>query len=183
MSRIGKQPITIPSGVEINVKDGAVHIKGSKGTQTFNFHPRMKVAVKDGVLTVERQSDEKLDMSLHGLTRTLIANMIIGVTKGFTKELEIQGVGFRVALKGKDLDFALGFSHPVVFKAPEGITFEIDKDKKNIIRVHGMSKEQVGQTAAVIRGLRPPEPYKGKGIRYLGEVVRKKAGKAASAAK
>ncbi len=183
MSRIGKQPIAIPSGVEVTEKDGLITVKSSKGTLTFRFHPRMKIVIEAGVLTVNTTGEEIIDNSLHGLTRTLINNMVIGVTKGFTKELEIQGVGYKVALKGKNLDFALGYSHPVVFDAPEGITFEIDKDKKNIIRISGINKEQVGQTAAKIRSLRPPEPYKGKGIRYLGEVVRKKAGKAAATAK
>lgn len=183
MSRIGKQPIAIPSGVEVTEKDGLITVKASKGTLSFKVHPRMKVVVESGVITVNKTGEEIIDNSLHGLTRTLIDNMVIGVTKGFTKELEIQGVGYKVALKGKNLDFALGFSHPVEFKAPEGITFEIDKEKKNIIRVMGVSKEAVGQTAAKIRSLRPPEPYKGKGIRYLGEVVRKKAGKAAATAK
>ncbi len=183
MSRIGKQPIAIPSGVELTVKDGLVTVKASKGTLSLQVHPRITVTIEAGVVTVNKNGEEILDNALHGLTRTLINNMVIGVTKGFSKDLEIQGVGYRVALKGKNLDFALGFSHPVEFKAPEGITFEIDKDKKNIIKVNGVSKELVGQTAAKIRSLRPPEPYKGKGIRYLGEVVRKKAGKAAATAK
>lgn len=182
MSRIGKQPIQLPAGVELHIKDGVATVKGSKGTLSMTVHPRMKVEVKDKMVTVERPSDEKLDRSLHGLTRTLLANMVKGVTEAFSKTLEIQGVGYRVALKGKDLDFALGFSHPVVFPAPVGITFELDKDKKNLIKVVGINKELVGQTAAHIRSLRPPEPYKGKGIRYQGENVKRKAGKAAAAA-
>lgn len=183
MSRIGKQPISVPTGVEASSKEGIIRIKGTKGTLSFNVHPRITVTIENGVIQVNRMGEEKLDKGLHGLTRTLINNMVTGVTKGFAKELEIQGVGYRVQMKGKNLDFALGFSHPIEFKAPEGISFEIDKEKKNIIKVMGVDKELVGRTAAKIRSLRPPEPYKGKGIRYLGESVRKKAGKAAAAAK
>lgn len=182
MSRIGKQPVPIPSGVEVSVKDGVVHVKGSKGKLEFRFHGRIKVEVADKNVVIMRAGDEKLDRSLHGLSRTLIANMVEGVTKGFSKQLEIQGVGYRATMKGKDLELALGFSHPVIFKAPEDISFEIDKEKKNIIKVSGIDKELVGQTSARLRGLRPPEPYKGKGIRYFGEVIRRKAGKAATAA-
>lgn len=182
MSRIGKQPIPIPSGVEIHLKDGKLSVKGSKGTLTFTPHPLVEIKVEGGIATVSRKSDERLDKSLHGLTRTLIFNMIEGVSKGFSKKLEIQGVGYRVTPQGKNLEFALGFSHPVLFKGPDGITFEIDKEKKNIFTVTGIDKALVGQVAANIRSLRPPEPYKGKGIRYFKEVIRRKAGKAATAA-
>lgn len=182
MSRIGKQPISIASGVEVHVKDGQVEVKGSKGTLKFRPHIRIEIKVEGQNVVVARKSDEPLDRSLHGLTRTLIANMIDGVTKGFSKRLEIQGVGYRAQLQGKNLQLALGFSHPVEFKAPEGISFEIDKEKKNIITVTGIDKSLVGQVSAEIRELRPPEPYKGKGIRYAGEVVKRKAGKAATTA-
>ena len=182
MSRIGKQPIAIPSGVEVHIKDGVVTVKGSKGTLTFTHHPRVNVVLDGNVVKVERPNDDILEKSLHGLTRTLIANMVEGVAKGFSKKLEIQGVGYRAQVQGKKLQLALGFSHPVEFEAPDGISFEMDKEKKNIITVAGIDKALVGQVSADIRALRKPEPYKGKGIRYVGEVVRRKAGKAATAA-
>lgn len=182
MSRIGKQPVEIPAGVQITVSDGEVAVKGPKGTLKFKPHARMIIKIEDKKVLVERKSDEILDRSLHGLTRTLIANMMQGVVNGFSKKLEIQGVGYRAQLQGKKLQLALGFSHPVDFTAPDGITFEIDKEKKNIITIHGADKALVGQVAANIRSLRKPEPYKGKGIRYVGEVVRRKAGKAATTA-
>lgn len=182
MSRIGKQPITIPSGVEVKISGNTVSVKGPKGSLTMHAHPRVTIVVDGNMVTVSRASDEKLDRSLHGLTRTLIANMIGGVTKGFSKSLEIQGVGYRAQLQGKKLSLSLGFSHPIELHAPEGISFEIDKEKKNIITVSGIDKQLVGQVSSDLRGLRPPEPYKGKGIRYVGEVVRRKAGKAATAA-
>lgn len=182
MSRIGKQPIEIPSGVEVTLKGHEVSVKGAKGTLKFAVHERMNIKIDGKTLLVERKSDEILDKSLHGLTRTLIANMIEGVTKGYSKKLEIQGVGYRAQLQGKKLELALGYSHPIIFNAPEGITFEIDKEKKNILTVSGIDKATVGQVAAELRGLRKPEPYKGKGIRYFGEVIRRKAGKAATAA-
>lgn len=182
MSRIGKQPIPIPSGVEVNIKDHQVTVKGPKGSLTITPHQRMKLTIGDRTIHVERKSDERLDRSLHGLTRTLLANMVEGVTKGFSKQLEIQGVGYRVQIQGGKLLLSLGFSHTMEFPAPEGINFEIDKEKKNIIIVSGLNKELVGQTSAEIRSLRPPEPYKGKGIRYVGETIRRKAGKAAAAA-
>lgn len=182
MSRIGKLPIQIPSGVTLDIKDGEISVKGPKGTLKWKPHPRVKVKVEGNVVHVSRTSEEILDRSLHGLTRTLIANMIEGVTKGFSKQLEIQGVGYRAQIQGKKLQLALGFSHPVEFQAPEGISLEIDKEKKNIITISGNDKALVGQVAAVIRAIRKPEPYKGKGIRYVGEAVRRKAGKAATAA-
>lgn len=152
-------------------------VKGPRGTLQRDLHPDMQVNIEESTLTVERPSEERGHRALHGLTRTLVANMVQGVTEGFTKNLEIQGVGYRAAAKGSDLEFALGFSHPVVVKAPEGITFEVPAPTK--IVVTGPDKQAVGQVAANIRSLRPPDPYKGKGIRYAGEVVRKKAGKAA----
>ena len=182
MSRIGKQPIELPSGVEVHVKDHEVTVKGSKGTLKLQAHKLMHVKVEGQKVLVERKTDGILDRSLHGLTRTLIANMVEGVTKGFVKKLEIQGVGYRVQIQGKKLQLALGYSHPIEFTAPEGIAFEIDKEKKNILFISGIDKAVVGQVAAEIRELRPPEPYKGKGIRYLGEKIRRKAGKAATAA-
>lgn len=182
MSRIGKQPISIPDGVTIDIKNGAVTVKGSKGTLHFSPHPRMEIKMDGKTIVVSRKGNEILDRSLHGLTRTLINNMIDGVSKGFTKQLEIQGVGYRAAVQGKKLQLSLGFSHQVDFPAPEGISFEIDKEKKNIITISGIDKVLVGQVAANLRALRKPEPYKGKGIRYVGEVVRRKAGKAATTA-
>lgn len=182
MSRIGKQPIPIPAGVEVHMKDARISVKGPKGTLNFSPHARVQIKIDGQHVLVERKSDEPFDRSLHGLSRTLIANMIHGVTKGFSKQLEIQGVGYRIQLQGKNLQLALGFSHPVEFTAPEGISFEINKEKKNFFTVMGIDKTLVGQVAAQIRGLRPPEPYKGKGIRYVGEVIRRKAGKAATAA-
>lgn len=182
MSRIGKKPITIPQGVEVKLNNGELSVKGPKGTLKFTPHARMQLKIDGSTLTIERKSDEILDRSLHGLTRTLVNNMVEGVTKGYSKQLEIQGVGFRVAIQGRKLVFALGYSHPVEYTAKEGIAFEIDKEKKNILMISGIDKELVGQTAAQIRELRPPEPYKGKGIRYVGENVRRKAGKAATTA-
>jgi len=177
MSRIGKKPIQIPSGVEITLSGVHVTVKGPKGTLERDLHRDMIVKKEDSTLTVDRPTDQRDHRSLHGLTRTLIANMVQGVTEGFSKQLEIQGVGYRCAAKGKDLEFALGFSHPVTVQAPAGITFEVPAPTK--ITVSGADKQAVGQVAAEIRALRPPDAYKGKGIRYAGEFVRKKAGKAA----
>jgi large subunit ribosomal protein L6 len=178
MSRIGKQPIEIPSGVEIDVADGnVVTVKGPRGSLTQIVHPDMRVIVDDGTLRVERPDDEGFHRSLHGLTRSLIANMVEGVTKGFEKRLQIVGVGYRAAMKGNDLEIAAGYSHPVVVAQPEGIEFEVPAPTQIVVR--GNDKQQVGETAANIRKIRKPEPYKGKGIRYDGEYVRKKAGKAA----
>jgi large subunit ribosomal protein L6 len=177
MSRIGKQPIQIPNGVEITVSGAHVAVKGPKGTLERDIHPDMRVSKQESVLTVERPSDERRHRALHGLTRTLIANMVTGVTAGFTKVLEIQGVGYRASAKGKDLEVLVGFSHPVMVKAPEGVTFTVETPTRIVIS--GPNKETVGQIAADIRALRPPDPYKGKGIRYEGEYVRRKAGKAA----
>ena len=177
MSRIGKQPIPVPSGVEITIDGPAVTVKGPKGTLSQSFDSDMQITLEDGAIHVRRPSDERRHRSLHGLTRTLVANMVTGVSEGFTKNLEIVGVGYRAQLKGTDLDLSLGLSHPMVVPAPEGITFEVPAP--NRISVSGIDKQRVGQVAAEIRKIRPPEPYKGKGVRYAGEHVRRKAGKAA----
>jgi large subunit ribosomal protein L6 len=177
VSRIGKQPIPVPSGVEVQIDGSTVTVKGPKGSLTQTFNDEMALALEDGVLTVTRPSDERGHRSLHGLTRTLLANMVAGVSEGFSKNLEIVGVGYRAELKGKDIQLALGFSHPVLVKAPEGITFEVPAPTK--ITVSGIDKQRVGQVAAEIRKWRKPEPYKGKGVRYEGEYVRRKLGKTA----
>jgi len=179
MSRIGKQPIPIPSGVEVQVADSRVSVKGSKGSLALELHPAMSVAITDGNVVVSRPTDESLHRALHGLTRSLIANMVEGVTNGYSRTLEIQGVGYRAALKGTTLELAVGYSHPVIVEAPAGITFEVPLP--NRIIVSGTDKQAVGQVAANIRAIRKPDPYKGKGIRYQGEYVRKKAGKAGKA--
>jgi large subunit ribosomal protein L6 len=180
MSRIGKQPIEIPGGVTVDVTGETVSVKGPGGALAQKVSPDMRVTVADGEVRVERPSDEREHRALHGLTRSLIANMVEGVTKGFERRLEIQGVGYRAALKGKDIELQVGFSHSVEFPAPEGIEFEVPAP--NRITVKGIDKQLVGETAARIRRIRKPEPYKGKGIRYEGEYVRKKAGKAAKTA-
>lgn len=178
MSRIGKKPISIPSGVDLKINGSNVSVKGPKGQLQRDLHPNMKIEMQDNVLTVTRPSDERLDRSLHGLTRTLINNMVVGVTDGYSKQLNIVGVGFKVELKGKNLVLNLGHSHAINYPAPEGIEFDVDP-KKNTIIVKGTNKEKVGQTAAEIRSYRPPEPYKGKGVMYSTERIRRKAGKAA----
>jgi large subunit ribosomal protein L6 len=180
MSRIGRQPIVIPGDVQVSVDGSHVMVQGPRGSLEQTLHRDMRIVVEDGVVRVERPSDERLHRSLHGLTRTLVANMVEGVTKGFEKRLEIIGVGYRATLRGADLELALGFSHPVVFPAPPGIEFEVPAQTRIVIR--GSDKQQVGEVAAEIRKLRKPEPYKGKGVRYEGEYVRKKAGKAAKGA-
>ncbi|MDI6692423.1 MAG: 50S ribosomal protein L6 [Anaerosomatales bacterium] len=177
MSRIGKQPIPVPSGVEVAINGNEVTVKGPKGTLTQTFDKDMIIEHEDGAIVVKRPSDERRHRSLHGLTRTLIANMVTGVSEGFQKELEIVGVGYRAALKGSDLDLSLGFSHPVIVKPEKGITFEVPAPTKIVVK--GIDKQRVGQVAAEIRKIRPPEPYKGKGVRYAGEQVRRKLGKAA----
>jgi large subunit ribosomal protein L6 len=177
MSRIGRQPITVPTTVDVTVDGSTVSVKGPKGSLEQSFQPDMHIILEDGVLRVERPSDERQHRSLHGLTRTLLANMVQGVTEGYEKRLEIVGVGYRAALKGADLELALGFSHTVPFPAPPGIEFEVPAPTR--ITIRGIDKQQVGEVAANIRKLRKPEPYKGKGVRYEGEYVRKKAGKAA----
>ncbi|NUS44862.1 MAG: 50S ribosomal protein L6 [Mycobacteriaceae bacterium] len=176
MSRIGKKPITVPSGVEVSITGQDVAVKGPKGQLALTVaEPITIVKGEDGALEVARPNDERRSRSLHGLSRTLISNMIEGVTKGYEKKLEIHGVGYRVQLKGSTLEFALGLSHPVIVDPPEGITFAVESPTK--FSVSGIDKQKVGQTAAVIRGYRKPEPYKGKGIRYAGENVRRKVGK------
>ena len=177
MSRIGLKPIEIPAGVEVKINDGnIVEVKGPKGTLTQAISSDMKLQIEDGVLTVERPTENKRHKSLHGLSRTLINNMIVGVTEGYTKELEIEGTGYRAAKQGSKLQLVLGFSHPVELEDPEGITVEVPAPNKII--VSGTDKQQVGNYAAVIRDFRKPEPYKGKGVRYVGEHIRRKVGKA-----
>jgi large subunit ribosomal protein L6 len=175
MSRIGKMPITVPNNVSIDVTEGLVHVKGPKGELERQVPARVTVVREDGSLRVERSSDEPTDRSLHGLTRSLIANMVTGVTDGFTRRLEINGVGYRAAVSAGNLVLQVGFSHPVLVPAPPGIAFVV---QGNAITVSGADKEMVGQVAAQIRRVRPPEPYKGKGIKYAEEVIRRKAGKA-----
>ena len=177
MSRIGKAPIEIPTGVSIQLEPGRVAVTGPLGSLQQVVPQRMQIAQEDGTLTVTRPTERAPDRELHGLTRTLIANMVEGVTKGFEKRLEIQGVGYRAALKGEDLELQVGYSHNVTIKPRTGITFEVPAPTQVIVK--GTDKQQVGQTAAEIRKVRPPEPYKGKGIRYEGEYVRRKVGKRA----
>jgi large subunit ribosomal protein L6 len=180
MSRIGKEPIAVPAGVDVSVDGSRVSVTGPRGQLEQSFHPDMRILLEDGTIRVERPTDERDHRSLHGLTRTLIANMVEGVTQGYEKRLEIVGVGYRALLKGTDLELAVGFSHPVSFHAPEGIEFEVPAPNRVVIR--GIDKQLVGEVAANVRKVRKPEPYKGKGIRYEGEHVRKKAGKAAKGA-
>ncbi|MFM2185252.1 MAG: hypothetical protein RIS55_900 [Actinomycetota bacterium] len=175
MSRIGKLPIPVPAGVEVKIDGQSVEVKGPKGTLSLVVAEPIAVALEESTVVVSRPNDERLARSLHGLTRTLIANNIQGVTEGFTKGLEIVGTGYRVAAKGNALEFALGYSHPITVEPPAGISFSVDGNTK--ITVHGIDKQAVGEVAANIRKLRKPEPYKGKGVRYAGEVVRRKAGK------
>lgn len=175
MSRIGLAPIAVPSGVEIKVNGQEVEVKGSKGTQTVVLPEPITIAVEDSVITVSRPDDDRKHRALHGLSRSLVNNAVVGVTEGYTIKMEIFGVGYRVQQKGKDLEFALGYSHPILIKAPEGITFAVDGATK--LSVSGIDKQKVGQVAANIRRLRKDDPYKGKGIRYEGEQVRRKVGK------
>jgi large subunit ribosomal protein L6 len=177
MSRIGKKPIPVPAGVDISIAPGHVAVKGPLGSLEQVVPQRMSIEQAEGELLVTRPTDRGQDRALHGLTRTLVANMVEGVTKGYEKRLEIQGVGYRAALKDTDLELALGFSHPVVYAPPEGISFDVPQP--TVVLVRGIDKQKVGQVAAEIRSLRPPEPYKGKGIRYAGEQVRRKVGKRA----
>jgi len=177
MSRIGKQPIEVPGGVNVSISPGRVMVNGPLGELSQTVPPRMKIEQNDGEIVVSRPTERGEDRALHGLTRTLIANMVEGVTKGFEKRLEIQGVGYRAALRGTSVELNVGFSHSVVKDAPPGITFEVPTPTSIVVR--GADKQQVGQIAAEIRRIRPPEPYKGKGIRYDGEYVRRKVGKRA----
>lgn len=177
MSRIGKVPVPVPAGVDVSIDGAQVTVTGPKGTLEHAVPAPIQVARDEsGAIVVTRPDDERQSRSLHGLTRTLIANLVTGVTEGYTKRLEIVGTGYRVVAKGDDLEFALGFSHPVLVTAPAGITFEVTSPTK--FAVSGIDKQQVGEVAANIRKIRKPEPYKGKGVRYAGEVVRRKAGKA-----
>jgi large subunit ribosomal protein L6 len=177
MSRIGKKPIPVPAGVEVTIRPGHVSVKGPKGELSERTSPEIAVALEDGELVVTRPTDRSEHRALHGLTRSLVANMVTGVTAGFERRLEIQGVGYRAAMRGSDLEMQLGFSHPVSVPAPEGITFEVPAPTQIVVR--GISKQRVGEIAAQIRKWRPPEPYKGKGIRYEGEQVQRKVGKRA----
>jgi large subunit ribosomal protein L6 len=176
MSRIGRLPIPVPSGVDVAIEGREVTVKGPKGSLGHTVAEPITIDTADGTLVVARPNDERVSKALHGLTRTLVANMITGVTQGYTKTLEIVGTGYRVTAKGSDLEFALGFSHPVVVRPPDGITFKVERP--TLFSVEGIDKQKVGEVAANIRKIRPPEPYKGKGVRYQGEVVRRKAGKA-----
>ena len=176
MSRIGRKPINIPAGVEVKFENGVITVKGAKGTLTQTVHPNMQVEVNGAEINVTRPDDNKLNRSLHGLTRTLIFNMIVGVSEGFKKELEVNGVGYRVQKQGKDLVMNLGYSHQVIMSDNEDITIEVPGPNKIII--HGIDKQKVGQFAAEVRSKRPPEPYKGKGIKYVDEYIRRKEGKA-----
>jgi large subunit ribosomal protein L6 len=176
MSRIGRLPIQVPSTVEVSIDGRAITVKGPKGTLTRQLHPDMQVSRVDGTIVVERPSDAKPHKQLHGLTRTLVANMVIGVTEGYRKQLEITGVGYRAAKVGNKLQLNLGYSHPIEIEPPSGIAFEVENPTR--LAVVGIDKELVGQIAAQVRSTRKPEPYKGKGVHYLGEQIRRKAGKA-----
>ncbi|TQF68837.1 50S ribosomal protein L6 [Rhodococcus spelaei] len=176
MSRIGKIPVTVPAGVDVNIDGQDVSVKGPKGTLSLTIAEPIAIAKgEDGALLVTRPDDERRSRALHGLSRTLVANLITGVTEGYTTKMEIHGVGYRVALKGNDLEFALGYSHPVPIEAPEGITFAVESPTR--FSVSGIDKQKVGQISANIRRLRRPDPYKGKGVRYEGEQIRRKVGK------
>ncbi|MDD5045227.1 MAG: 50S ribosomal protein L6 [Candidatus Omnitrophica bacterium] len=178
MSRIGKKPIDIPDKVKVEIKDSTVFVEGPKGKLSQGLPVSIIAEIKEGKVSLKRTSELKKDKSLHGLMRTLILNMIKGVTTGYTKELEVVGVGFKAQMQGKNLNMTLGFTHPVIFTSPEGI--QITTPKQTQIVINGIDKELVGRTASIIRDVYPPEPYKGKGIRYAGEFVRKKVGKAAA---
>lgn len=175
MSRIGKKPVTVPAGVKVDVKGQNVTVQGPKGNMTLAVHPRLKVSVKDNQVSVERPTDVRTDRALHGLTRSLIQNNIVGVTQGYSKDLDIVGVGFKAQIKGKILNLALGYTHPIDYAIPDGI--EIKCPNQTRISVSGVDKQKVGQAAADIRGFYEPEPYKGKGIHYVGETIRRKQGK------
>ena len=181
MSRIGRMPIAVPAGVDVKIDGGTVTVKGPKGTLTRTVNSNMNVALDNGVITVSRPDDSKENRSLHGLTRTLVANMVHGVSEGFSKELEINGIGYRAAKQGKDLVMNIGYSHQVTVSEVDGIT--IDVPAPNKIVISGPDKQKVGQFASEVRGKRPPEPYKGKGIKYVDEVIRRKEGKAGKGGK
>jgi large subunit ribosomal protein L6 len=175
MSRIGKKPVTVPKGVNLDLQGSTVAVKGPKGELRRTLHPEMKLTLDNGSLSVERPSDDKRHKALHGLTRTLVQNMVEGVSKGFTKTLEIQGVGYKAEAKPYGVNLIVGYSHPVKYEAPQGLKISVENN--TVVKVEGADKEVVGQVAAELRSVRPPEPYKGKGIRYQGEQVRRKAGK------
>ena len=177
MSRIGRLPVVLPKGVEVNIDGTKVHVKGPKGEMQQSFPPSMQISIKEGVLEVARATDGRTDRSLHGMTRALINNMIVGVSTGFERVLEVNGVGYRPEMQGKNLVLYVGYSHPVVIEPPQGISFETEA-KTRQVKVMGYDKQMVGQVAADIRKVRPPEPYQGKGIKYLEEKIRRKAGKA-----
>lgn len=177
MSRVGKQPIELPEKVEVDIRGSKVTVKGPKGDLHRSFHPDMEIKLQDGILLVERPTDQRGHRALHGLTRALLANMVQGVSEGYSKALEIVGTGYRAEKQGEDLVLYLGYSHPIDFPAPAGISFEVPRGGR-AVTVQGIDKELVGEIAARIRRQRPPEPYKGKGVRYQGEYVRRKAGKA-----
>ena len=182
MSRIGRLPVVIPSGVQVNVQGSDVHVKGPKGEMKRTFSSMIGIAMENGQVVVTRNSDDAAERALHGTTRAVIANMVRGVSAGFSTVLEVEGVGYRAEMEGKNLALFVGYSHPVKIEPPTGISFEVDL-KTRQIKVLGYDKEVVGQTASEIRGVRPPEPYHGKGIRYQGEKIRRKAGKAGKGAK
>jgi large subunit ribosomal protein L6 len=175
MSRIGRKPVVLPKGVTLEVQENTVAVKGPRGELRRTLHPEMQLAVANGQFTVTRPSDEKRHKALHGLTRTLVQNMVDGVSKGYSKSLEIQGVGYKAEAKPYGVNLIVGFSHPVKYEAPQGIKITVDNN--TLVKIEGADKELVGQVAAELRSVRPPEPYKGKGIRYVGEQVRRKAGK------
>ncbi|MEW6545970.1 MAG: 50S ribosomal protein L6 [Bacillota bacterium] len=176
MSRVGRKPVPIPPGVEVTVEGQLVKVRGPRGTLEHQFHPDMRITLADGSLKVERPSDEPFHRALHGLTRVLLANMVTGVTRGFEKSLQLEGVGYRASKAGKNLVLTVGYSHPVEIEPPDGIEFEVPAPNRVVVK--GSDKELVGQVAARVRDVRPPEPYKGKGIMYVGERIRRKAGKA-----
>ncbi len=175
MSRVGKQPIAVPAGVDVQLTRNLIKVKGPKGELEWEFHPELTVSAGDGQIKVLRPNDQKVYRALHGLTRSLISNMVTGVTSGFKKDLEIVGVGYRANVEGSKLVLQLGFSHPVHFPIPAGISIEVEKQTK--VSISGIDKQQVGQVAANIRSVRPPEPYKGKGVKYADEIIKRKAGK------
>ena len=179
MSRIGKLPIPVPAGVDVQLQGTRMTVKGGKGTLELDVNPEMQIGVADGLVTVARPTDQTRHRALHGLTRTLIANMVEGVSKGYTRELDLVGVGYRAAKQGDDLQLNLGYSHPIRYAAPAGITFEVPEPVR--IQISGIDKELVGRVASQIRKLRPPEPYKGKGVMYRGERIKRKAGKSGKA--
>src|SRR5512138_684434 len=182
MSRIGRLPVAVPNGVQVNVKGSDVHVKGPKGELKRTFSPLVEIAMENGEVVIERKSDNAAERALHGTTRAVIANMVRGVSSGFQVVLEVEGVGYRAEMAGKDLSLFVGYSHPVKVEPPAGISFEVEQ-KTRQIKVLGYDREAVGQTAAEIRRIRPPEPYHGKGIRYINEKIRRKAGKAGKGAK